>query len=81
MLTSATVEIDCHHVTIPATVQTRAVGIFLMSHICETIKNVWSNHKDITLRTRIQLTWCFLEGCYYKATWSKIDTWLMTIIK
>ena len=40
MLTSATVEIDCHHVTIPATVQTRAVGIFLMSHICETIKNV-----------------------------------------
>jgi len=79
MLTSGTVEIDRHHVTILATVQTRAISTFLMSQICETIKNVWPKHKDITLR--IQLTWIFLEGCYYKATWSKIDTWLMTIIK
>jgi len=40
MLTSGTVEIDRHHVTILATVQTRAISTFLMSQICETIKNV-----------------------------------------
>lgn len=40
MLISATVEIDRHHVTILATVQTRVIRTFLMCHICETIKNV-----------------------------------------
>jgi hypothetical protein len=46
MLTSARVETDFRHVTtLPAT-QTRAISNFLMSQISETIKYLWSKHRN-----------------------------------